>query len=282
MINLCIGIVLYNPDIKRLRENIEAIYCFEKTIVLVDNGSKNIEEIKSLLKDYSKVALLQNYQNLGIARALNQIAEFGKDMKCEWILTLDQDSVCPNNILVEYEQYISKNEVGMVCPKIYDINSDIDINEKSHSSEVMQCITSASMIKLEAWEKVNGFDESMFIDGVDFDICQRIRSCGYRIYRANNVLLKHEIGKITIRKFLLFDVIVKNHSAFRKYYIARNTMYLARKTKSKSEILKAYLRVIKQAVIVCIYEDNKTEKLKNICIGLGDGCKCRLEERWII
>lgn len=36
------GIVLYNPEIGRLQENIDAIYQQVDTVLLIENGSSNI------------------------------------------------------------------------------------------------------------------------------------------------------------------------------------------------------------------------------------------------
>ena len=39
------GIVLFNPDIERLKENIDAVIVQCTHVYLVDNGSKNISEV---------------------------------------------------------------------------------------------------------------------------------------------------------------------------------------------------------------------------------------------
>ena len=43
------GIVTYNPDINRLCKNLDAIKNQVSCIVIVDNASINIEEIKNLI-----------------------------------------------------------------------------------------------------------------------------------------------------------------------------------------------------------------------------------------
>lgn len=42
------GIVLFNPEIDRLVDNIEAIYKQVDKLLLVDNDSKNIEDVEKL------------------------------------------------------------------------------------------------------------------------------------------------------------------------------------------------------------------------------------------
>ena len=53
------GIVLYNPDLGRLKENIESICKQVDKVILIDNGSDNIREIEDLIKEYLNCILLK-------------------------------------------------------------------------------------------------------------------------------------------------------------------------------------------------------------------------------
>ena len=69
------GIVLYNPDINRLEENISAIAPQVSELILIDNGSKNIDEIAELTAKYDNITYVRNDDNYGIAKALDQIID---------------------------------------------------------------------------------------------------------------------------------------------------------------------------------------------------------------
>ncbi len=272
------GIVLYNPNIELLKQNISAIYKKIKLLILVDNGSENIDKVSSILPDNS--ILIRNSKNKGIATALNQICEYSFKNGFEWTLTLDQDSVTPDNLIEEFIKNMSFNCVGMLAPVICDRNrgdilENIDTNKYK---EIKECITSGSMINLEVWKEIGEFDEALFIDGVDFDICYRIIQNGYKILQINNVFLSHEIGRMEKHRFLCIPFYVKNHSAFRKYYIARNIIYVAKKRKSRRLMLKAVLQEIKLLGIVALYEEDKLRKFKRISIGIYDGIKGKVGE----
>lgn len=274
------GIVLFNPDIKRLSENINAIIVQCAHLYLVDNGSINIDEIFNLLEEYdkSKLSLICNEKNLGIATALNQFTMAAQKDGYEWILTLDQDSVSPSNIMEEFEKYITYQNIGMLCPVIYDRNKGEEIKTKESYSEINECITSGSLLKIEAWNNIGGFDQNLFIDGVDFDICYRLRQYGYKILCIQSVVLLHELGCIEYHQFLFWKVLVKNHAAFRKYYIARNIIYIAKKKRKKFLIVKGLLQEIKMFGIVVLYEEDKLNKSKSICRGIYDGFKGKIGE----
>lgn len=278
--NVSAGIVLFNPNIKRLSENINAVIVQCNHLYLVDNGSSNVEEVFNLLKEYdqSKISLICNKINLGIATALNQFTIAAMKDGYEWILTLDQDSVSPSNIIKEFEKYITYQNIGMLCPVINDRNKGEEIKIKESYSEINECITSGSLLNIEAWNNIGGFDENMFIDGVDFDICYRLRQSGYKILCIQSVILLHELGRIEYHRFLFWRVLVKNHSAFRKYYIARNIIYTAKKRRSTLLVVKGLLQEIKMLGIVALYEEDKLNKSKSICRGINDGFKGKVGE----
>lgn len=266
---ICAGIVLYNPDIDRLKENIEAIVEQVQVVYLQDNGSSNISHVEEFIKKQNKVILLKNPTNKGIAWALNRLCERGLKDGFDWILTLDQDSVCPENMISSFECYLKNTD--MLCPKIVDRNYGLLDGSNLETEIVKECITSGCLLKLQSWEKINGFDEVMFIDGVDFEFCYRLGKAGMKILRVNGIILYHEIGNISTRKFFGLRVIVKNHSSFRKYYISRNIIYMARKRKNILLIIKGILQEIKLLGIVLLYEEDKKNKIISILKGICDG-----------
>lgn len=271
--NISAGIVLYNPDINRLKENIEAVIMQCSHVYLVDNGSDNLNEVKKIIKRFNckQLSITENESNMGIAKALNQMCSAALDDGFDWILTLDQDSVCPSNMIEEYRKALSDKNTAMLCPLIYDRNRENKITKQDDVIEVDECITSGSLLRLLAWKEISGFDEIMFIDSVDFDICHRLKRVGYKILCVQSVVLIHELGHIQIRRFLLRKVNIMNHSPFRKYYIARNTVYLARK--ERRSVLIALLKNIKLFLITWLYEKEKITKTQKIFKGTIDGLR---------
>lgn len=265
------GIVTFNPECNRLKDNIEAVYPQVKKVIIFDNGSDNVEQITEIIGKYKEIDFIRSENNKGIAFALNRIFEYAEN-DCSWILTLDQDSISPGNLVEQLMTIISEN-VAIACPRICDMNVLQNNSIANGTSSINRCITSGSLTSVKVWRSIGGFDEKMFIDGVDFDFCDRARKKGYRILRNNNVELSHEIGHITIHKLLWFPVAVNNHSAFRKYYIAKNIVYLDRKNKDKYYPVKTILRVCKQIFLVALFESEKTSKIHNIFRGAKDGFK---------
>ena len=264
------GIVLYNPDVSRLRENIEAILPQVEKLVLVDNGSQNIETVIKEFGYLDGVETICFNQNLGIAAAQNKICAMAKFYNCDWAITLDQDSVVPQNLVEEYEKIINEPDVGMVCPKVIDRNfGEMDDGTEHYGVEdVPQCIASASAIRISAWEAVGGFFEPLFIDKVDFDICWSLQKCGYRILRTNAVEMLHEVGRGCVKYFWGKNRLILNHSPLRYYYMMRNAFIVGRRHHRLLRDLRMNMRLIYQ---VNVYETNRFQKNKMILIGLIHG-----------
>ena len=270
--SICAGIVLYNPDIDRLKENIEAIISQVGSVVLVDNGSDNLAEIRTLIQGFdSRLHIMAQGENKGIAAALNKILKYSSDNEYQWVITLDQDSVCPENIIKEYNKYIHLDDVAMIASRVVDRNAnkleDVSGDELQYLD---RCITSATLNRVSALLDVGGFDERLFIDFVDYDMCTRLRLKGYKIARHNGVKLLHEIGKSKDVKLFGRSFVVYNHSPMRRYYYTRNVLYYMKKYKEHINYKKERNDFIVRTMLVIIYEKNKWKNLKSIFKGIRD------------
>ena len=135
------GITLYEPDVHRLLENIDAVLPQVDKLICVDNGSKNIAEIKDRIHwKYPDVEIIENGENLGIARALNQMFEYAEAHVYDWVLTLDQDSVCPENLMEEYKKHLEIKDVGVLSPKMVDRNFEKEIETEKPYDYIDKCI----------------------------------------------------------------------------------------------------------------------------------------------
>lgn len=275
---LAAGIVLYNPDLKKLDKSLKELNNIADVIILVDNCSRNIEKIRDMVdKD---AILLENAENLGIAVALNMLVDSANSKKCDFLLTLDQDSIMPRDALNKMIECASKKDVAIVCPMIVDVNKKEPAVYKEDLEEIDRCITSGSLMNLRICNKIGRFDEKMFIDYVDFDYCKRIRLAGYKIVRVNSAKLIHELGKRTERKFLWKTVYPTNHKPERVYYYARNIYYYLRKYKknlSFGEKVWEHVTILWKAIAIILYEDDKIEKISSFLDGKKDSKKMLME-----
>ena len=291
-------IVTYNPDVDRLNENLKAISCQIDKAVIVDNGSEDKSFLEKLSFIYN-AAVISNEKNKGIAYALNQGMKYAYENGYEWVITLDEDSVCPDNIISSAKKLLEEksrkknsladasntdcnlNDIAMIVPLIKETASGelcelgTAVNAESYQ-EVGKCITSAAITNVRIWKKLRGFDNKLFIDYVDYDYSIRCIINDYKIIRMNEVVLDHRIGKSEYRKFLWTKIRVANHSPYRKYYIARNIVIYIKRYAKHISVVAELLRLFKVLLLIVLYEDNKAEKLRAYFKGLSAGIKFKV------
>lgn len=257
------GIVLYNPDLKRLKENVDAIYNQVDTILFVNNGSINHQDVVEHFSGYDNIRTKDNAENLGISTALKQILDYAMDEKFEWVLTLDQDSVCMPGLIDRYKDYMDFESVGILSCNIIDRNFNVEtgFQEGQEWKEIKQCITSASLIKVSSYHQTAGFDEILFIDSVDFDICINMRKHGFKIIKINFNGILHEVGHGKNVKLFWKNYITYNHSYNRQYYMARNAIYLARKYPDEISNIRVFLQELRFEILIMLYEKDKRKKI---------------------
>ena len=273
------GIVTFNPDTKLLETNVKAILHQVHKIIIVDNGSKNYDLIVATLKNLcnDSIVYIHNDYNCGIAKALNQAMEFGANNDYEWMLALDQDSICPNNYVEIMKKYLSiEPKIGIAAPIIFDRKVGvIGHNPKESYKKVRTCITSGSFSKLSAWKTVGGYDERMFIDFVDFEYCYKLRKAGYKVIQTSEVSLEHSLGDGKVVSFLGLKIRDSEHNAFRCYYIAQNNIYYPKKHHLWLRLLRGNLRNIKHVMMISLYEEDKKSKIKAIIKGWINGYRLK-------
>lgn len=273
--NFLVGIVTFNPERELLKKCIASVKRSNCRILIVDNASINQE----WMDEFKDVYIIRNFQNEGIARALNQIMEYAKDNGYSWVLSLDQDSECPEGMLEKYEKYTAAPDIAMISSNRIDRSTGaVYADTASEKTEMNQVITSGTLLRTSVWEEVGKYDEYMFIDGVDFEFCYRVKKAGYRIIRLNNIIMIHEIGEKRMRKIFFKEVKCRVHSPIRMYYITRNAIYLAKKRKGDS-VLRAYLGCVKLLLKTLMYDEEKMKKANAILKGMRDAAKVKITEQ---
>ena len=129
---------------------------------------------------------------------------------------------------------IANDKIGILGCWIHDRGYQIDESWgiKNGTFETDWVITSAAFTNVKAWKDCGGFDNGMFIEWVDWDICEAMRKNGYKIMKTYKTKLIHELGHGTRLVMVRHHQMqVMNHKPIRYYYSTRNRIYMARKYK---------------------------------------------------
>lgn len=270
MLKIAGVVVLYNPD-EKISKNMESYIDNVDKLYVIDNTFK--KNNRKLLPKNDKIIYLPNNKNLGIATALNIAAKEALADGFKWLLTMDQDSKFTHKNLTNMIRWLEDNHkknTGLVSPW-HEIN--IGLQKPNNDIDYpLTVMTSGNIINLDAFKKIGGFNDALFIDCVDFDYCLNLLKHNYKIIRLNNIVLKHELGNIKVDKFLFKRITHSNHSYIRRYYITRNSFYVG--NLYKSEFLEFYKTVMKEIrrdiVKIILLENDKYRKIRNMIRGYID------------
>lgn len=267
-------VILYHPD-GQVLENMKTYLMGLDILYVLDNSEARDGQLEAKLRAEPKIKYCFWGENKGIAAALNHALTLLPEGSL--LLTMDQDSrFAPGDSLIYLDGVRrlmqEQPEVAMCAANYYDFG------EKRFTGtgweKVKAAITSGCVVRTSQAREIKGFDEALFIDEVDIDFSLRLVKAGYTILRCNDVVMEHHIGQSERRRFLWKRPVVHHHGALRKYYIARNRVYMMKK---HSELFGAYLKLqVKSVLLILFYECDKIDKLSAIFRGVYDGIRGRM------
>lgn len=267
------GIVTCNPDLENLKQNYMKYIDDVEMMYICDNASDNIKQLEYMFDRNKKVTVIKNDNNKGIAYALNRIMKKAKEDGIQWVLTMDQDSLCQEKIVSRLIPYCD-NSIGIICPHTIEMGGTRNSLQNDNTIQYVDfCITSASLTNVAAWDVVGGFDEWMFIDIVDFEFCARIKEAGYKILQINNVFLYQRIGQLSEIVVGKRHIYVRNHSPLRKYYFSRNLLYCNYLHPTIFRVGQVINLLATTYIKVLLFEKHKFKKVKAMNQGICDGIK---------
>ncbi len=261
-------VVFYNPSDNNIKQLDKYLKSVDK-IYVVDNSDDKVQRIEST----DKIEYIKLNENKGIAFALNEGARHAIKDKFKYLLTMDQDSKITSKIVDDMKDYIINNDmkdVGLISP-YQDIDSKDDV-KNGDVEDMIEVMTSGNIINLDAYKKVGGFKDWLFIDCVDTDYCMNLHKNGYKVLRLNNVIMKHELGNLVVHKLFGKEYPCYNHNPIRRYYIVRNNLYINDMYKDLYPDYCAWLLRVQKGQVkrIIAFEKNKFKKLKMMYKGYKD------------
>lgn len=262
-------IVLYKPELELLSRNISQVLKTSiSSVILIDNSPNELDNSFLLSFNSKIISYVYNNGNKGIAYGLNTGLKIAENLGYNWVLQLDQDSIIPTNMIDVYNTFLvcSHEKVGLLCPTILqgEGKETGDIACVSHS---LFAITSGSLINIRAWNDIGCYDEKLFIDGVDHDLCIRLRQKNYQIIQFDQLYLNHRLGIVKRKKILGYNIRVKvGYPPLRMYYIVRNYHYIKKKYKTPDLANHPVYnqKLWKKYRIIFLFENNKIQYLFSI------------------
>jgi len=219
---LSIIIVNYNNPhlIERCLDSIIAsAISFSYEIIVVDNSSDEMPKIPR--SQDPKIQIVQNKENVGFGRANNQAAKVAKG---EFLLFLNTDTEVIDNAIEKLVTFAEDKSNTIIGPKLLNPNrspqascgpfytlpvtftmlflkgDQLGLTRYSPNSvrEVDWVSGACLLVRKVDFEKVNGFDDSIFMYMDEIDYCFRAKKKGMRVLFYPEAQFIH-IGAATSR-----------------------------------------------------------------------------------
>jgi rhamnosyltransferase len=285
-------VVLYRPTRQQLAQLLE-LCGYGAPLLVVDNSPGASAEIADALNAHG-IEYLCNANRGGIAGAYNRGLTRLFERGFGAVALFDQDS----QVSADYFRVMRESCVALgprafaIGPRIYDENIRRFLPQM-HSNgfsirtlmfeagaSLQPCsflISSGCVISRLAYEGLGAFAEALFIDHVDTEYSLRALLRGVQFYVEPRLTLSHRIGEKRQHRLGPLRVTSMNHSAFRRYYMARNGMHLCLQyIPSLPVALVPNLITLLQVFQVLLFESGKLAKLSSIGCGIVDGMLGRL------
>lgn len=232
MYDLTIIIVTFNSE-KHIEKCVDSITKGELDnhsyrIIIVDNFSKDntVKIVKKLQKRSKYISLIENRNNVGFSRAVNQGIKVSR--KSKYILLLNPDTILEKNSQINLIKCLEKNKAGIcggttvntkreingsyfrypnLMVGIFDFTNIrklckndkwhkyfyyLDINSSNKDSFPVDVVTGGFMlIKSSTVKKIGLLDEKFFMYLEDVDYCLRANKAGIKIFHTNSSKIIH-------------------------------------------------------------------------------------------
>jgi rhamnosyltransferase len=285
-------VVTHEPDIDALVLTVLETSRQVGHIVVVDNGSQSQVTLISRLEGLPGVALIGLEENRGIAAALNVgVRHLASENGHTWVLTLDQDTLLHAGAIssllgsIDLLDVKMRDECGVVGLRHKPIQvprgpwrwaeRNCRVRELGNGlRERRLLITSGNLVRREVAETIP-YEESLFMDQVDYAFCAAVRSRGWRVLEFTDVLMDHQIGKSVEVK----GIVRQYETGQRLYYIVRNSTFLVLRRQLPVSVYLAQLLSWTWAYVVVNGALACPRETLILLAGLGDGILRRLGHR---
>ncbi len=211
-------VVLYNSfnTFATMWRSLAAQTCRDWHVVAIDNNSADGSTSMLRALSDSRLHVIENNENVGFARAVNQGFRIAAEQGAERYLLLNPDTVLPDDFLKDFISTWLKHDWLAVAPRIMcteaplqswyaggyldygwvftNQHNDFSPDDTPDPREVDFASGCCLGLSIEALRRVGLLDESFFVYWEDTDYCVRLKAAGIPIMYLRDPMLLHEGG----------------------------------------------------------------------------------------
>ncbi len=256
-------------------------------IIVADNGSTD-GSLNYLKELFPQLIYIDNKENLGFAEGNNRAIDYAFQLKYEYSLLLNNDTIIESDIVEALYLFLQNNsDVAAVQPAIYYLhdqqklwNGELKFNSfwgftysKKHLPKIptlVEWITGCCfLIRNEVLKEVGKFNTNFFLYYEDVELSFRIRQKGFKLCLLPSEVIFHEAG--------VSGQVASNAegtlSPIIHYYLNRNKIWFIRRYGNKLFLIFNYLNLFVYWLMLLTYFTikGKIKKRANLFKGIKDG-----------
>lgn len=272
-----ISIVTWYHPAEENVSNAKLIASQSDSIVICDNSA---QDNSSYTQGIKNCKYFSDHTNLGLSKAFNRVL---RDSSMDWqeddfIIFFDQDSKIPpshiEKLMQEYKVISKEKSIGCIGPVYFDVNEgqeQIPAKREYINDKTFKCtsiITSSLLCQYGKLQDVGYWNEDIFLDLADWDLCWRFMSHGYAVCMTNVSIIKHAVGQ-DIKKIGCFKF--RQWAPFREYYQTRDCLKLLGKDYVPLKYKAKFMLIFTVKPIVhLLFLPHGVERVKYVAKGMLD------------
>lgn len=277
MVKIVALVTVYNPD-KNVVENLQILSRQVEQVILCDNS---MNDNAQMLGGVTKSIYTTQHKNLGLTGAFNSIL---KDPEYGWkdddlIIFFDQDSQIGEGYIQALQDEYRKIEtlipnLGCLGPVFYNTSNGRTERPRQKKNitdetyEVSNTITSSLMMRYGNLKRIDFWNEKVFLDLADWDLCWRMQKAGMVCCMTEKVVLHHSVGNGEKK---VGPIKLRVGQPFREYYQTRDALYLLQENYVPLKMrLRLIANVTIRPVVHYLMLDDKKSRMKFIRRGIND------------
>lgn len=270
-------VTIYNPE-DVVARNVRTISDQVDRLFLCDNSPN---QHSKMFSDIHNAVYIYNNCNFALSKAFNVVL---KNQEYTWndddyVIFFDQDSAIQNGhiagLVHEYESLTKSGyKIGGIGPIYYNLNTQqiaIPRVKKQITEDnyiVSSIITSSLLCKYGSLREVDFWNEEIFLDLADWDLCWRMMTKGRVCIKTKAVVLNHALGFGTKKVGLIK---LGKTAPIREYYQTRNYLYLLHKKYTPMKYKIKFLRNLTiRPLLHYFYLDNGKQRVRYVLEGFKD------------
>lgn len=270
-------VTLYNPSEKEFN-NCRILSQQVDTVILCDNSQESHETV---FQNEKNIIYITKNENLGLGAAFNVAL---KNDTYGWkdddlIIFFDQDSQIGEGYIQALQDEYRKIEtlipnLGCLGPVFYNTSNgrtERPRQKKNITDEtygVSNTITSSLMMRYGNLKRIDFWNEKVFLDLADWDLCWRMQKAGMVCCMTEKVVLHHSVGNGEKK---VGPIKLRVGQPFREYYQTRDALYLLQENYVPLKMrLRLIANVTIRPVVHYLMLDDKKSRMKFIRRGIND------------